>query len=224
MFGYCSLRAQGNAATMTTSTRKRVRGNPAERREQILDQAVRLIGERGYYGFSIRELAQRCELTDPGLLHYFGSKEKLLIGVLEDCDRKGGEAVRAMTGLGSISDKLTFEQLRAIYRAIISRNSAHPELMRFYATLRAEAMNTDHPAHDFFKKRHAIIVDNFARPLSAHVAAPQSTALLLQSMMRGLEMEWMRAGQSFDLMAEWDRAFDLLIPAAARTPEPAATA
>lgn len=201
---------------MTTSTRKRVRGNPVERREQIVDQAVRLIGERGYYGFSIRELAQRCQLTDPGLLHYFGSKEKLLIGVLEDCDRKGGDAVRAMTGLGPATDQPTFEQLRAIYRAIISRNSAHPELMRFYATLRAEAMSPDHPAHDFFKKRHAAIVGNFARPLADHAASPQSTALLLQAMMRGLEMEWMRAGRSFDLIAEWDRAFDLLIPAAAR--------
>lgn len=200
---------------MTTPTRKRVRGNPVERREQILDEAMRLIGERGYYGFSIRELAQRCQLTDPGLLHYFGSKEKLLIALLEDRDRKGGEAVRAMTGFGPVADQLTFEQLRAIYRAILRRNIAQPELMRFYATLRAEAMNTDHPAHDFFKKRHAVVVGNFARPLAELVPSPQSTALLLQSMMRGLEMEWMRAGRSFDLIAEWDRAFDLLIPAAA---------
>lgn len=201
---------------MTTPTRKRVRGNPTERREQILDEAMRLIGERGYYGFSIRELAQRCQLTDPGLLHYFGSKEKLLIALLEDCDRKGGEAVRAMTGLGTVADQLTFEQLQAIYRAILRRNIAQPELMRFYATLRAEAMNPDHPAHDFFKKRHATVVGNFARPLAELVPSPQSTALLLQSMMRGLEMEWMRAGRSFDLISEWDRAFDLLIPATAR--------
>lgn len=196
----------------TTTARKRVRGNPAERREQILDEAVRLIGERGYYGFSIRELAQRCQLTDAGLLHYFGSKEKLLIAVLEDSDEKGADTVRAMTGLGPLTDQLTFEQVRAIFRAIIRRNSAQPELMRLYATLRAEAMNTDHPAHAFFKKRQAKIIEMFARPLADYADSPQSTALLLQSMMRGLEMEWMRAGRSFDLLAEWDRAFDLLIP------------
>jgi AcrR family transcriptional regulator len=200
----------------TTTTRKRVRGKPADRREQILDEAVRLIGERGYYGFSIREVAHRCQLTDPGLLHYFGSKEKLLIAALEDCDRKGREEVRAMSGLGPVAEQLTLEQLRAVFQTIIRRNSARPELMRFYATLRAEAMSADHPAHAFFKKRHATIVENFARSIADHAALPQSTALLLQSMMRGLEMEWMRAGQAFDLMAEWDRAFDLLIPAAAR--------
>ena len=203
---------------MTTPTRKRVRGNPAERREQILDEAVRLIGERGYYGFSIRELAHRCQLTDPGLLHYFGSKEKLLIAVLEDCDRKGAETVRTMTGLSPVADHLTFEQLRAIFQAILKRNIDHPELMRFYATLRAEAMSPDHPAHPFFKKRQATIVEMFARSLAEYTDTPKATSLLLQSMMRGLEMEWMRAERSFDLVAEWDRAFDLLVPPAARGP------
>lgn len=200
----------------TTLARKRVRGNPAERREQILQEAVRLIGERGYYGFSIRELAQRCQLTDPGLLHYFPSKEKLLIAVLEDCDLKGAEAVRATTGVDPAPDSLSIEQLRAIFHAILKRNMGRPDLMRFYATLRAEAMSADHPAHPFFKKRQATILETFGRSLAEHAALPTSTALLLQAMMRGLEIEWMRSERSFDLIAEWDRAFDLLVPAAGR--------
>lgn len=201
---------------MTTQTRKRIRGNPAERREQILSETVRLIGERGYYGFSIRELAQRCRLTDAGLLHYFGSKEKLLIAVLEDCDRKGTETVRAMTGLGPATGwRMSFDQVRDIFRAMIERNRAQPELVRFYAMLRAEAMNPEHPAYRFFKRRQADILENLSRPLVDHVASPESTALLLMSVMWGLELEWMRADQEFDLVAEWDRAFDRLVPAPA---------
>jgi AcrR family transcriptional regulator len=202
---------------MTTQTRKRVRGKPEARREQILAEALRLIGRRGYYGFSIRELAQRCQLTDPGVLHYFGSKEKLLIALLEDCDRRGAETVRAMTGVSAETDAFTFDQVRDIFRAIVERNRAQPELVRLYAMLRAEAMNADHPAHAFFMGRQAKVLENFAFPLEDYVPDARSTALQLLSIMWGLEMEWMRAEQAFDLLAEWDRAFERLVP----TPPPA---
>lgn len=198
---------------MTTETRKRVRGKPEARREQILAEALRLIGRRGYYGFSIRELAQRCQLTDPGVLHYFGSKEKLLIALLEDCDRRGAETVRAMTGVGPETEAFTFDEVRDIFRAIVERNRAQPELVRLYAILRAEAMNADHPAHAFFMRRQAKVLENFAIPLGDYVPDPRSTALQLLSIMWGLEMEWMRAEQAFDLLAEWDRAFERLVPA-----------
>jgi AcrR family transcriptional regulator len=35
----------------------------AERRQQIITEATRIIGQRGYYGFSMQELADSCGLT-----------------------------------------------------------------------------------------------------------------------------------------------------------------
>src|ERR1700751_3581873 len=99
---------------MTTQTRKRVRAKPEDRRAQILDEATKLIGQRGYYGFGIRELAQRCEITDAGLLHHCGSKEKLLIAVLEARDRRDAEVVAPYAGiaLGSAPQpELTYRQV-----------------------------------------------------------------------------------------------------------------
>ena len=198
---------------MSIQARKRVRAKPEARREQILEEATRLIGERGYYGFAIRELAQRCQLTDAGLLHYFGSKEKLLIALLEDLDRQGAETVREMTGLTpEFRGRLTHQQLHDMFRAIVMRNRDRPDLVRLQAILRAEAMNADHPAHDFFNRRQATILQMFAKALGEHVPSPQSTALQVMSMMWGLEMEWMRSEQRFDLLAEWNRAFGLLLP------------
>lgn len=200
---------------MSTQTRKRVRGKPDERREQILDEATRLIGERGYYGFAIRELSQRCELTDAGVLHYFGSKEKLLIALLEDLDRRGTETVREMTGLGpETPEPLTYQQVHDMFRAIVRRNHALPELVRLQAMLRAEAMSVAHPAHGFIKARQERVLKMFACALKGHVPSPESSALQVLAMMWGLEMEWMRAEQSFDLVGEWDRAFALLAPRA----------
>jgi AcrR family transcriptional regulator len=83
--------------------RKQTRIRPELRRAQILNEAVRLIGERGNYGFSIQELAQRRQLTNPGLLHYFGSKDKLLMALLEDRDRRDAEIIPGLAGLAGRS-------------------------------------------------------------------------------------------------------------------------
>ena len=40
----------------------------------ILDQATALFGEAGYRGTSLREIAARCGISHPGLLHHFPTK------------------------------------------------------------------------------------------------------------------------------------------------------
>src|ERR1700741_3608955 len=67
---------------MSSHVRRRM--DPELRRQQILDEAIRLIGQLGYQGFTVQELALRCSLTKGGLLHYFGSKEQLLVAILEE--------------------------------------------------------------------------------------------------------------------------------------------
>src|SRR4051794_13431713 len=56
------------------------------KRQDILDQATALFGEAGYRGTSLREIAARCGLSHPGLLHHFPTKESLLLAVLEHRD------------------------------------------------------------------------------------------------------------------------------------------
>ena len=74
-----------------------VRTDAAVRRAQILDETMRIIGERGYHGFGIQELAKRCDLTKPGVLHHFGSKDQLLIALLNDRDAKHEKELSART-------------------------------------------------------------------------------------------------------------------------------
>jgi AcrR family transcriptional regulator len=200
----------------TTHARKRVRAKPEERRAQILHEATQLIGQRGYYGFGIRELAQRCQLTDPGLLHYFGTKERLLIALLEDRDRRDTEFVKARARVvrqGDQDPRLTLRQVLDLLHATVARNSTQPEILRLFVVLQAEAMNAAHPAHDFFMARQAAALDAFARTVTGHVPEPRSTALQLVALMSGLEQEWLRCGQGFDLVAEWDRAVARILPA-----------
>lgn len=195
----------------TAPVRRRDRRSPEARREQILSEAMRIIGERGYFGFGIRDLAQRCGMTVSGTIHHFGSKEQLLISLLE---RRDGEAIHTdpadydPSGQDAAS---SVGQLRTALRAIVERNSRTPEVIRLFTMLRAEAIRESHPAHAWFRQRRANSIDRLAEALTPVDSAPRSTALQIVILMHGLEEEWIRSGQTLDLLAEWDAAIERLL-------------
>jgi AcrR family transcriptional regulator len=190
----------------------RDRRRPEERREQILDEAARLIAQKGYYGFIVRECAERCGLTEPGLLHHFGSKEKLLIAVLEKRDRVDAEYIASKTGwLPDGERPLARDQVLDLLRTVVAYNSTKPELARLYVILKAEALNATHPAYDYFMARQAAVLARFEEMLEPHVSDPAAIALDLVALMQGLEQEWLRMDQAFDLVAAWDRGASRLI-------------
>jgi AcrR family transcriptional regulator len=194
--------------------RVRVRLDADLRREQILETATRIISQRGYNGFGIQELAAQCGLTNAGLLYYFGTKEKLLIALLEDRDRRDAEEVPVIAGVGRTRDGHnvhTLEQVVKILRAIVKRNADEPELVRLFTVLRAEALSKDHPARDYFVKREARVMDSFIGMLTPHVKHPRSTARHLLALLCGLEEQWLRSDHGFDLLAEWERGVTLLL-------------
>src|SRR5438094_106522 len=60
----------------------RKRGRPAdrsnERRELLMDAAMHSFVERGFYGTSIPEIAERAQVAPGTIYHYFDSKEALV--------------------------------------------------------------------------------------------------------------------------------------------------
>jgi TetR/AcrR family transcriptional regulator, transcriptional repressor of aconitase len=59
----------------------------AATREQALTAALEIIHERGLSSTSIQQVADAVGLTKPGLLHHFGSREGLLLAVIERSDQ-----------------------------------------------------------------------------------------------------------------------------------------
>ena len=55
----------------------------AERRERILAAAKRLVGERGYDGLTMRDLARASKVSVPTLYNLFGSKDAILLAELQ---------------------------------------------------------------------------------------------------------------------------------------------
>ena len=65
-------------------TRQRRRGNT---RQRIQDVALELFAEQGYEKTSLREIAERLDVTKAALYYHFKTKEEILVGIFEDLSR-----------------------------------------------------------------------------------------------------------------------------------------
>ena len=59
-----------------------VRPATREKREQILKAAVEIFGNKGSTNGTLADVAEQVGITHAGVLHHFGSKQKLLLEVL----------------------------------------------------------------------------------------------------------------------------------------------
>jgi AcrR family transcriptional regulator len=144
------------AETAPSLRRDRLRLPAAERRRQIIDAAAGLIADRGFWGVSMQDIADRCGLTVPGLLRHMESKVGLLIAILEHRDVEDARSLR--THLGTSEDELPDDwaiarpagvDLRQLCAATMQRNATQPEMVRLFTVLAAESLEPTHPAHDY---------------------------------------------------------------------------
>jgi len=192
----------------------RVREDREVRRAQIVDGAIRIIGEQGYKGFTIQELAARCGLSNAGLLYYFESKDHLLLSLLDEMERREEELLAPLVALATDSESAVNGHAATIgfLRGMSERQVAEPEQSRFLAILHAESLNPTHPAHRWFADREAETVEILMRLIEPCTTDPASSARQLIALLHGLTTYWLRWGDSFDLPAEFERGALALLP------------
>src|SRR5437764_14571190 len=112
-------------------------------RDRLLDEAMRLFGERGYDATSVAEIERSVGLTPGagGLFHHFRTKEAVLVaGIDRHLPRL--EAVRQIRGAvpppGDLRPELTLvpryvflelEEEQELLRVLISENRQRPHLL-----------------------------------------------------------------------------------------------
>jgi AcrR family transcriptional regulator len=194
-----------------TFRRDRSRLPAAERRRQIMEVTTRLIAERGFWGLSMQDVADGCGLTVPGLLHHIGSKDGLLIAVLEHRDAE--DALSLSDELGRNLDSLDGVDLRQVCSALVRRNATQPEIVRLFAVLEAESLAPSHPAHAYFIARQEQTVAIFTALAKRLTDQPESLARQIVAMMDGLQIQWLRSPRTTSLVDEWEAAAETLFGA-----------
>ncbi len=76
-------------------------------RTRLLHAAVRVFDRKGYAGASVREIAEMAGVTKPAVYYHFGSKEGLLMAILEQAKRDVEEAIgRAVARTGTARQRI----------------------------------------------------------------------------------------------------------------------
>jgi AcrR family transcriptional regulator len=170
-------------------------------RQDILEQATALFGEAGYRGTSLREIAARCGLSHPGLLHHFPAKESLLLAVLQHRDDVDRESIAA--------DRPTGTDLLRRLIDLAALNATRRGIVELFTVLSAEATAADHPAHGWFVERYRRIVAELQEAYAAAAAAgelrpgidPAAAARQLVALMDGLQIQWLLGDPDVDMAA-----------------------
>lgn len=102
------------------------RGTSAEKRQLILDTAIRVFAEKGYPDTRISDIAKRAEIAYGLVYHYFKNKEEILDTIFFDRWGEFIEGVRAIAGDdGPVEDKLV-----SIAEVILSAHKSRPEWIK----------------------------------------------------------------------------------------------
>ncbi|WP_315638156.1 MULTISPECIES: TetR/AcrR family transcriptional regulator [Microbacterium] len=170
----------------------RVRPATREKREQILKAAVEIFGNKGSTNGTLADVAEQVGITHAGVLHHFGSKQKLLLEVL---------AYRDQADVADLAEKhipdgpeLFLHLVRTAFA-----NEKRPGIVQAYTVLSSESVTDDHPGREYFEDRYTTlrreVTAAFGELCSQEgvtepaTIAAASAAIL--AVMDGLQLQWL---------------------------------
>jgi AcrR family transcriptional regulator len=190
-----------------------------ERRTEILKAAAEVFGSKGYNNGPLTEIAEQAGMTHAGILHHFGSKNKLLVEVLKyrdaaDVEDKAGRHI---------------PDGEELFRHLIEtalRNESRPGLVQAYAVLSAESVTEGNPGRDYFDDRyrtlrneivHAFIAMCQERGIS-DVSRLEPAAASILAVMDGMQVQWLLDRNSVELARTTKFAIEALVSQALGEP------
>ncbi|MCB7135270.1 TetR/AcrR family transcriptional regulator [Cellulosimicrobium marinum] len=184
------------------------------RREEILRAAARVFGAKGYHQGSLAEVAEQVGITHAGVLHHFGSKDRLLTAVLEHRDRSDVEHL----------DPQHIPEGLDLFRHLVATaaaNAERPGLVQTYTVLTGESVTDGHPAAPWVAERFRVLRADIATALRAvagtdvdlDAAALDRAASSIIAVMDGLQVQWLLAPDAVDLARSTAFAVEAILAA-----------
>ena len=198
-----------------SARKRRPRGSretTQERRQEIVRAAARTFGTKGYQKGSLIEIAEQVGMTHAGVLHHFGSKEALLIAVLEYRD---AEDIEARDGKKMPLGMDLFRHL--CYTALV--NTRREGLVQTYTVLTGESVTENHPARDFVESRfaslRAYIEDAFRLVCGPELEEDlcRHAAAAVVGVMDGIQLQWLIDDKAVDLPEATTFAIEAIVAA-----------
>jgi AcrR family transcriptional regulator len=160
------------------------------RRREILDRAIDVFAERGGYGTSLRSIAQAIGVSHAALLHYFDSREQLLLAVYEHAESKRSADPAAPAPTSAVDVMLL----------AATANVTVPGVVELYSTLVAASLEAGNATgRAYFTERFDRVrreladrlrLEQVSGQIRTDVDADQIAALLVAAS-DGLQIQWL---------------------------------
>lgn len=172
-----------------------------QRRDAILEAAADLFAVNGYRGTGLAAVAERVGVTQPTILHHFGSKQGLLTALVSSLQNASDAALaEVFSHEGSLTDEVL-----PLLADVIRSDSRRAHLL---TVLVAENLTSDDPAHDSFVDSYDSMRSTIAERLRIHKANGALTsedvdllATRVLAVIIGLRRSWASDPNSVDLDA-----------------------
>ncbi|WP_203581123.1 TetR/AcrR family transcriptional regulator [Microbacterium hibisci] len=192
----------------------RSRPETLAKRRDILDAAVEIFGSKGFAGGTLQEIADQVGMTHAGILHHFGSKDQLLLQVLQHRDE---------TDVADLEEQHIPDGM-PLFRHLVRTafvNAHRAGIVQAYVVLSAESVTDDHPGRDFFQKRYQTLRSEVAHAFAVvcaerGVTAPDTVAFASTSIlavMDGLQVQWLLDPDDVDLARASEFAIEAIVSA-----------
>jgi TetR/AcrR family transcriptional regulator, transcriptional repressor of aconitase len=157
------------------------------RRREILDRAIEVFADKGAEGTSLRAIAEKIGVSHAALLHYFGSREELLVEVLREGERRR-------------SDPRDRREVVGMMVRAAERNVTIPGFVALYTMLLAGSLEADKAySREFFATRFARIRTDLEVLIQVgqeqgeirRGIEPSAMAALVIAASDGLQIQWL---------------------------------
>ena len=185
------------------------RKEAGERRQLLIDAAIRCLGEGGMSAFTIERICTEAGVSRGLINHHFAGKEELLTCVYDELT---AFLVKVPEAESTPADRLT-----GLIDANFAQNAAEPSQLRAWLALWGE-VSTNTKLQALHRERYRIYKSSMADAISGIAAArgrhvdAHGLALTLISLIDGLWLECSLDPKSLTPEAARTACFEFLVP------------
>lgn len=124
----------------------------ARTKRALIDAAVELFGERGFQATSLKAIGERASISHGVIPFHFGSKDGLLLAVVESCFQEFSDAV--LGALDGHDRDFGLGDLGALTDALLAFQRERPHVGRLFQVLMFEALGPNPELAPHFRAFH----------------------------------------------------------------------
>ncbi len=185
---------------MSGTTATRPRPATARKRDEILKAAIETFGAKGSTNGTLADIAEQVGMTHAGVLHHFGSKQKLLLEVLTYRDKTDVEELVDQHIPGG--PELFLHLVRTAYA-----NARRPGIVQVFTVLSSESVTEGHAAREYFTERYRVLRQDVREAFEVLCEQEGVTdrsrvdgaCASILAVMDGLQLQWLLDPDAFDL-------------------------